>query len=171
MLRLLLSISLCLLTIFALSQVKSISAVKTDVAPVIDGNLNDEVWKLAPVATNFIQYSPNFGKSPSVKTEVRILYDNSAIYIAAYLYDDPSLIRRQITARDAEIRQDADFFSVFLDTYNDQQNGYQFLVTPSNVQTDAKLSSTPTVAYNDFGDRGWMQYGKAKHLLKKMDGL
>lgn len=167
MLRLLLSISLCSLSLFVSSQVKTLVAVKVQQAPVIDGELNDEVWKKAPVATNFIQYSPNYGKAPSVKTEVRILYDNSAIYIGAYLYDDPSLIRQQITSRDGESLQDVDFFSVFLDTYNDQQNGYQFLVTPSNVQTDAKLLSSPNVGYNSFGDRNWDAVWLSKTSIRK----
>ena len=92
----------------------------------------------------------------SQKTEVKIVYDNSAIYIGAYLYDDPSLIRKQITARDEEQQKDLDYFSVFFDTYNDHQNGFQFLVTSSNVQTDARL--TPNLRHQtagEYGDKTW----------------
>jgi hypothetical protein len=76
------------------------------------------------------------------------LYDNAAIYVGAYLYDDPALIRKQITARDGESQSDVDYFSIFLDTYNDHQNGFQFLVTTANVQTDARLSPNSTSDFN-----------------------
>jgi hypothetical protein len=140
---------------FAFSQPKTLTAVKTIQAPRIDGALDDAAWQQAPVATDFIQNFPTFGLKSSVKTEVKILYDNDAIYIGAHLYDDPSLIRKQLTARDGEQRQDVDYFSVFFDTYNDQQNGFQFLVTPNNVQTDAKLDANANSSFNDFGDKSW----------------
>lgn len=134
---------------------KILTAFKTAQPPVIDGKLNDAVWETAPSATGFVQYTPSFGQPSSGNSDVRILYDNDAVYIGAHLYDNPELIRKQLTARDGELRQDADFFSVFFDTYHDEQNGFQFLVTPANVQTDAKLSATANVGFADFGDRSW----------------
>ena len=122
MLRTLLLITLCCLHLFALSQPKTLMAVKTAQAPRIDGNLDDAAWQQSPVATDFTQSFPAFGAPASAKTEVHLLYDDDAVYIGAYLYDDPALIRKQITARDGESRQDVDYFSVFFDTYNDQQN-------------------------------------------------
>jgi Carbohydrate family 9 binding domain-like len=131
---------LLLAVLTAQSQNKSVEAVKTLQVPKIDGNLDDVAWTNAPVLTGFIQNSPNVGAPATQKTEVRIIYDNAAIYIGAYLYDDPSQIRKQFTARDDEGRKDVDYFSVFFDTYGDKQNGFQFLVTSANVQTDARLS-------------------------------
>ena len=139
----------------ALCQPRTLTAVKTEQPLRIDGVLDDAAWQQAPVANHFIQNFPTYGIPASSKTEVRILYDNSAIYIGAYLYDDPALIRKQITARDGEQQQDVDYFSVFLDTYNDHQNGFQFLVTPANVQTDAKLSPSASSGYGEFGDKTW----------------
>lgn len=108
-----------------------------------------------PFAGNFIQSSPTPNSPASFKTEVKILYDNDAIYVGAYMYDDPSQIRKQITARDEEQRADVDYFSVFFDTYNDKQNGFQFLVTTMNVQTDARLGPNlgGNFLYGDFGDK------------------
>lgn len=92
----------------------------------------------------------------SQQTAVKIVYDNSAIYIGAHLYDDPSLIRKQITARDEELQKDLDYFSVFLDTYNDHQNGFQFLVTSSNVQSDARLGpNLEAEEEGGYGDKTW----------------
>lgn len=132
---------LLIVSIFAFSQ-KKISAVKVNHAPKIDGILNDEAWANVPVADNFISYQPKFGDTSSYKTEVKLVYTNEAIFIAAYLFDDPQNVRKQLTARDAEKMQDVDFFSVVIDTYNDKQNAFQFGVTSINVQSDARVSTT-----------------------------
>lgn len=137
------------------SQTRSIPAVKTFNPPKIDGSLDDAAWASAPVATDFIQNFPKAGDPATVRSEVKILYDNSAIYIGAMLYDDPAQIRKQLTARDGEQRTDVDYFSVFFDTYNDNQNGFQFLVTSANVQTDAKLSPNFSGDFGDYGDKTW----------------
>jgi hypothetical protein len=138
------------------SQEKALQAIKlTHPPPRIDGNLDDLAWKDAQVATDFIQNFPGFGLPASQKTEVKIIYDDAAIYVGAFLYDDPALIRKQITARDQEQFKDLDYFSVFFDTYNDHQNGFQFLVSSSNVQTDARLSPSAVTAFGEYGDKTW----------------
>jgi Domain of unknown function (DUF5916)/Carbohydrate family 9 binding domain-like len=157
---------LCYLPLLALAQPKTLTAIKTSQAPRIDGDLNDPVWQQAPIASDFMQYAPSYGAAVSAKTEVKILYDNEALYIGAYLYDDPSLIRKQITARDGEQQQDVDFFSVFVDTYNDQQNGFQFLVTTADVQTDSKLTPTANPGFNQFGDKSWDAVWESRVQIK-----
>lgn len=159
-------IALCCLPVFVLCQSKTLTAVKASESPHIDGNLDDAVWQQAPTATDFMQYSPSYGAPVSAKTIVKLIYDDEALYIGAYLYDDPSLIRKQITARDGEQQQDVDYFSVFVDTYNDQQNGFQFLVTANNVQTDAKLTVTATPSFNQYGDKTWDAVWESKVQMK-----
>lgn len=145
-----------LLCFSGFSQTRSLSAVKTDRVIKIDGSLDDAAWPGAAIASDFIQNFPNAGQPATVKTEVKILYDNAAIYIGVMLFDDPSSIRKQLTARDGEQQTDADYFSVFFDTYNDNQNGFQFLVTSANVQTDSKLSASYSGGdFGDYGDRTW----------------
>lgn len=153
--RNLICLPLLLLCSGLFSQVKTLQAVRITQAPKIDGNLDDAAWKNAPVLTDFIQNFPNYGIPVSQKTEVRIVYDNVAIYVSAYLYDDPAAIRKQITARDGEGQTDVDYFSVFFDTYNDHQNGFQFLVTTANVQTDARLGGASQGGFGGFGDKTW----------------
>lgn len=136
------------------AQVKTTQAVKSGQPPKIDGLLDDAAWNGITPQTGFIQNFPAVGQPSSRKTDVKIIYDNNAIYIGAYLFDDPSLIRKQITARDGELESNADYFSVFFDTYNDNQNGFQFLVTSANVQSDARLG--PNLAVNNgYGDNSW----------------
>ncbi|RYY99028.1 MAG: protein with DOMON-like ligand-binding domain protein, partial [Chitinophagaceae bacterium] len=141
------------LTVLAQGQPRSLSATRTAHPPRIDGDLSDSVWANTPVASDFIQNFPVFGKPSARRSAVRILYDDAALYVSAYLYDDPALIRRQLTPRDGESRQDVDYFSVFFDTYKDNQNGFQFLVTTANVQTDARLGGA--TSNGDFGDKTW----------------
>ena len=143
----------CFLTSY--SQVKIMKAIKTVQPPLIDGLLDDAAWLTSPVATEFIQNFPSVGKPATQRTEVRVLYNDEYIYIGAKLFDDPALIRGQITARDEEQQQDLDYFSVFLDTYHDRQNGFQFLVTSSNVQTDARMAPNLDLDDGDYGDRTW----------------
>ena len=147
-------------------QQKSLQAFKTTQAPKIDGNLEDVVWVNAQVLTDFVQNFPTYGLPASQKTEVKIVYDNTAIYLGAYLHDDPSLIKKQITARDGEQQQDVDYFSVFFDTYNDNQNGFQFLVTTANVQSDAKLGPNYTGDSGVYGDKTWDAVWDSKVSMK-----
>jgi hypothetical protein len=153
---------------FSFSQQRSIQATKTEQAPKIDGNLDDPAWKDLPVAEDFIQNFPTYGLKATAKTEVKIVYTNSAIFVGAYIHDDPSLTRKQITPRDGEQQSDVDYFSVFFDTYNDHQNGFQFLVTSMNVQTDARLASNlgGDAGFGSYGDKSWDAVWDSKVSMK-----
>ncbi len=157
---------LLLVCLSVFSQQKTLQANKITQAPKIDGNLDESVWAGATVLGDFVQNFPTYGLPASKNTEVKILYDNSAIYVGAYLYDDPSLIRKQITARDGEAQNDVDYFSIFFDTYNDDQNGFQFLVTTANVQTDARLGPNLGGDFNSFGDKTWDAVWESKVSMK-----
>ncbi len=149
------------------SQEKTLHAFKiTTQAPKIDGNLDDAAWANVPVLKDFVQNFPTYGLPVSRRTEVKIVYDNSAIYVGAYLYDDPKLIRKQITPRDGEQQTDVDYFSIFFDTYHDHQNGFQFLVTTANVQSDARLGPNLAGDFNSFGDKSWDAVWESKVSMK-----
>ncbi|MBS1729608.1 MAG: carbohydrate binding family 9 domain-containing protein [Bacteroidetes bacterium] len=132
--------------------------MKVSSAPKLDGILDDAVWQNVPIAKDFIVNSPDFGKTPLMPTEVKFIYTDEAIYIGAELYDDPSLIKKQLTQRDREQFQDVDNFGVTFDTYYDQQNAFEFIVTTANVQSDAKISSSNNSSGggndDDFNDNG-----------------
>ncbi|MEP6749389.1 MAG: DUF5916 domain-containing protein [Bacteroidota bacterium] len=149
------------------AQHKSLQAIKVPAPPRIDGSLTDSVWRNVPEAINFITNSPVFGKSSKLKTSVKVLYDDANIYIGAYLYDDPSMIRKQFTSRDNQSRADVDYFSIFIDTYNDHQNAYQFLVTSRNVQTDSRLSASAQPNLGIYGDLSWDAVWESKVEMQK----
>ncbi|NJN77969.1 MAG: carbohydrate binding family 9 domain-containing protein, partial [Saprospiraceae bacterium] len=119
---------------------KSYETRKIETKPVIDGNLDDEAWlKTSEIAKDFVQNQPNLGEKSAYKTEVKIVYDDEAIYIGAILYDNNrDSILKQLTARD-EIGN-TDWFGIVLDTYEDGNNGVGFIVSAAGVQFDTKYS-------------------------------
>lgn len=119
---------------------RSIQTQRTFIPPKIDGRIIEKDWNLVIPADDFIGNSPDYGKPATKRTLVWVLYDDEAIYVAAKMFDNPKEIRRQLTARDKEQRQNVDFFSVCFDTYNDDQNAFQFTATSRNVQSDARIS-------------------------------
>lgn len=107
----------------------------------IDGQLDDAAWAKALPTTDFIQNSPNPGQPASQHSEVRVLYDNTAMYIGARLLDaQPDSILREMTERDNI--GNTDWFAVIIDAYRDGNNGVGFGVTSSGIQYDTKFSAT-----------------------------
>ncbi len=119
---------------------KKIKAKRTNSSPKIDGILDDEVWKDVPISTGFIENNPTPGRVESAdrRTEVKVLYDDDAIYLAARMYAKPDSVAHELVSRDQI--GNADFFGVFLDTYLDRINGNGFIVTAAGSQFDAKYS-------------------------------
>jgi hypothetical protein len=118
---------------------RTMSAARINLAPKIDGILDDECWKSAEVTGDFKQNSPLENGPVANKTEVRITYDNTALYIGAMCYDSsPDSIMRQLGLRDDYLS--ADNFRIVFDTYNTQQDAFDFSVTASGVQSDSRFS-------------------------------
>ena len=79
----------------------SLKATRISKPPKIDGNPNDDCWKGLPIADDFIMHRPQPYKKSGFRTEVKIAYDDDALYILGYLYDpEPDKIRRELGARD-----------------------------------------------------------------------
>jgi Domain of unknown function (DUF5916)/Carbohydrate family 9 binding domain-like len=115
------------------------SASRITEAPSIDGALDEGVWQNALPLTGFVQAEPFEGSPASEHTEVRILYDDEAIYVGVVLHDrDPSLIVTTDTRRDANL-EEMDSFQMIFDTFRDQQNGFVFGTNAAGVQFDAQV--------------------------------
>ena len=105
---------------------KKATAVRINKAPRIDGKLDDEAWKNIPICNQFVQFRPIENSKPSFDTEVKIVYDNTAIYIGAFMPDNhPDSILHELGARDAE-DLNADLFYFKVDPYNTRQDGFFF---------------------------------------------
>ena len=106
----------------------------------VDGKLNEVIWENAEIATGFTQNDPVPGAAPSQKTEVRIVYDDDALYVGAMMYDtSPDSILSQLTNRDN--LGNTDFFGMWISCFRDGINAFQFIVTPDGVQYDAQISA------------------------------
>lgn len=143
----LLIFSFCFLFTVA-QEKKTLNITRTTSAPKIDGTLDDDAWKNIEEAKDFIQFKPEMGitETPETRSVVKITYDDDAIYVGAYLYDNPKDIMSQLTRRD-DFGQ-SDFFAFILNPNNDGQNNTEFFVFSSGVQADAIES--PGIG-EDFG--------------------
>ena len=125
----------------------------------IDGKLNEDEWKSVGTASEFLMYQPDNGKpiSENKKTEVKIVYDNDAVYISAVMHDDePNKIKKEITNRDSF--GVSDYFSVFINGFNDGQQDFRFYVTAAGVQLDC-------IATEDTKDFSWDAIWDSKAVI------
>lgn len=111
-----------------------VQVVKFSNAPVIDGKLDDEVWKSAQVLKDFFQTSPGDNIPASKPTEVMLGYDEKNLYIAFKCYDERDKIRATVAKRDNVFGEDN--VRIWLDTYNDQRRAYVLGFNPLGIQQD-----------------------------------
>ncbi|WP_367755132.1 DUF5916 domain-containing protein [Flavobacterium sp. WC2430] len=135
------SLSLLIILFFSLnaySQKKVLIAKSILEGITIDGKIDEEAWaKDEDIASDFVMFEPDNGKpiSDTKKTEVKVVYDNNAIYVSAVLYDnEPDKIQREITNRD--VFGVSDHFSVSINGFNDGQQDFRFYVSAAGVQMD-----------------------------------
>jgi hypothetical protein len=136
-------LSLITISILTLNPViiadKIVKPFRAKSIPVIDGKLDDPIWKEAVPLKGFVTYFPDQGKKASEETEVLIAYDKQNLFFAFICYDSqPDKIKSSITNRD-NISAD-DWVCVNLDSQGDQQSSINFLVNPHGIQADSKIS-------------------------------
>ena len=101
----------------------------------MDGTLDDDVWKLALPVDEFTQRNPQEGQPASERSEIRVVYDNDALYFGCMYYDlEPGKIVSRLTRRDNEIESDR--ASIRIDSYHDHQTGYEFTFNVAGVKID-----------------------------------
>ena len=100
----------------------------------LDGRLDDVAWQTAVPISDFVQKQPVEGAPPLERTEVRVLYDDDALWVGARMYGDPRKLQAPVSRRD-NIGQ-AEHLLISLDTYLDRRTAYTFGVTASGVRGD-----------------------------------
>ncbi len=119
---------------------RAVVAVSALTPPVIDGRLDDPVWRRATPVSGFVQSEPHEGRPATERTEVRVAYDADHIYIAAYMHDrDPSGLIVNDIRRDFN-ETDEDDFEVLLDTFDDRRNGYIFITNVAGAKADRQVA-------------------------------
>ena len=122
------------------TPVAPVQAARTTATIVIDGVLDEPIWLTAPATTSFAQRDPNPGAPGSQKTEVRVAFDDDAIYLGARMYDTaPDSIVARLARRDVSIASDR--VSFYLDPFHDRRTGYYFMINAAGTRYDGTLSN------------------------------
>ncbi len=127
---------------------KIFRAQRASTPPVIDGVISEEIWFRAPIIDDLHQVNPVEFAQPSERTEVRVLYDRDALYIAARMYDsEPGRINARVLRQNQPIGSDDRFF-VHIDPYNTRRSGYLFGVNANGVRFDGVYEGTTQRQFN-----------------------
>lgn len=150
---------------YVFAQKKALKSIISNEKITIDGEFSEQIWEQTDVAKDFVMLEPDNGKAeePNQKTEVRIVYNNDGIYIAAKLFDTkPNTILREITNRDEF--GTSDHFGIFINGYNDGQQDFRFFVSAAGVQMDCIYTESNGEDYSwnaiwdsktKFTNEGW----------------
>jgi hypothetical protein len=99
----------------------------------VDGKLDEADWAQAPVGGDFVQTQPDEGKPATVATRVRVLWDETSLYVGAEC-DDPEEPTLLLNRRDRAV--EADSISIVIDSTLDKRTAYRFTVYASGQQLD-----------------------------------
>jgi len=133
-------LSLCFLGVCSVAdgqaaeREKTIRAVRFAAAPVIDGRLDEAMWRQATLLTDFYQTQPGNNTTPAYSTTVFVGYDSRNLYVGITAKDDPARVRATMAKRD-DITAD-DYVALYLDTFNDRRRAYLLMFNPLGVQQD-----------------------------------
>ena len=144
---------------------QEIAATRTLEAVEIDGVLDEAEWNGAASIEAFTQLQPVAGAPASQSTVIRVLYDERMVYFGIDSRDtDPAAISRTVTRRDGEVWED-DAVALVLDTFDDDNNAYVFMVNSLGTQQDERWADngrTRDITWDanwlsagSTSDRGW----------------
>ena len=113
-----------------------IHILKTETEVLVDGKLDESIWESAEVAEHFHLVLPTDTGFAIANTEVRLCYNETTLFVGIVCHD-PTPGKRPVES----LRRDFAFpkndnFIVFIDTYNDQTNGFAFGISASGAQWD-----------------------------------
>lgn len=134
------SIIFTCLSIFQVYANEPLQPLLTNTPPIIDGKLDDAVWKGAPQVSGFKTFAPDFGRDESGNTTTYMLYDSENLYFAFNCHDsEPDKIKTSMSSRDNIIGDD--WVCINLDSFNDQQSLTAFYINPLGIQADSRFAA------------------------------
>jgi len=141
-----------------------VEAVRIAEGPVIDGSLDEAVWQRAAVIDQFIQQEPEEGAPATERTEVRVLYDGSNLYVGVRAYDSGSnaVIASELR-RDSDRLLDEDNFQIILDTFNDSRSAYMFVTSPLGAKLEQQIF--------EEGEGGRRGFSTNNNINRNWDGV
>ncbi len=139
-----------------------IDAHHTDVAPEIDGVLDEQAWAEATIVDSFTQQEPSNGQPATERTEVRLLYDAERLYVGVHAFDsDPGGVIATEMRRDSPRILDEDNFQIILDTFRDSRSGYMFVTNPLGAKLEQQI----------FEEGGGSARGSSSNINRNWDGV
>ena len=130
--------------------------------PSIDGRLDEAVWDTAARIDSFTQQEPSVGEPATERTEVRMLYDANALYVAVHAYDrDPAGVIATEMRRDSLRMLEEDNFQLILDTFRDSRSGYMFVTNPLGAKLEQQV----------FEEGGGNARGSASNINRDWNGV
>ncbi|MCC6929351.1 MAG: carbohydrate binding family 9 domain-containing protein [Gemmatimonadaceae bacterium] len=126
-------------------------AARTTATIQLDGHLDEPAWDAAEPTTSFTQVDPEEGAPASQRTEVRVLYDDTYLYVGVRLFDTGAITGR-LGRRDMDLG-DSDWFGVMIDSYHDRRTAFGFDVNPLGVRRDeVKIINTDDNSWDPVWD-------------------
>jgi hypothetical protein len=117
------------------SAAPSVQAVRLNGTVQVDGRLDEGIWESVPVINQLYQFRPTEGAPPSERTEVRIAFDDEAIYVAARMFDkEPARIVGRLARRDSETG--SDYILIQFDPYHNHNGDASFMLNPAGLRWD-----------------------------------
>ena len=133
---------------------RSITAVRTETPVVLDGIPDEPAWQEAPLSLGFVQKDPHEGEPSTERTEFRVVYTATTLYIGIICYDSGAdEIRATERRRDNNLEND-DTVSIVLDTFHDHRNAFLFRTNPLGAQYDALITDEGN-DLNENWDETW----------------
>src|SRR5262245_18869825 len=141
--------------------------------PILDGRVTDEAWLRVEPYSTFTQTDPNEGEPATERTEVRVLFDKTNVYIGVICFDsEPAKVIVNQSRRDADLTE-TDAIILVLDTFNDNQNAFVFGTNPLGIEYDGQVSGegqTSGTSNNQQSGTGGSQRGTIGSLNLNWDG-
>ena len=120
---------------------RRLNAVRASGPITLDGLPDEAAWNDAPIASHFLQNDPREGEPATFDTEVRVVYDDDALYFGVFAKDDePGRLIVNDLKKDFDT-ESSDGFRIVLDTFHDARNGYTFATNPAGAKYDAQMAN------------------------------
>jgi hypothetical protein len=129
------TVALALMVPAASARTHPVDALASAKAVRAAGEPSEDVWQTAAPVDAFVQREPSEGGAPSQRTEFRVAYDASTLFVRVRAYDtEPDKIVTYLTRRDLD--SPCDWIRILIDSYHDRRTAYEFAVNPSGVKAD-----------------------------------
>lgn len=103
---------------------------------VLDGSLSHPAWQRAPAFDRFVEFVPRHGAAPPQRTQVRLLFDDQALYVGVIAFDDDPAAIRDVPVRHDGVIRTQDFVVAYVDAIGTRRSAQWFRVSAAGSKAD-----------------------------------